>query len=88
MHPLQLVVLLCILLYSSEQRAVLQYLYFKPRMSGRKCKSSGNVAGTTVLFKVLYCTVKNVYFLCLFFMRYLCENWYKPNTVQYYISDC
>ena len=26
--------------------------------------------------------------LCLFFMYYLCEKYYKPITVQYYIADC
>ena len=47
-----------------------QYLYFKPRMSGSKRKSSGDVAGTTVLLKVLSCKIKNVFFsfrVCLFF---------------------
>ena len=43
--------------------------------------SSGDVAGTTVLFKVLYSKIKSVYFLCLFFMYYLCEKYYKP--IQY-----
>ena len=43
---------------------------------------------TTVLFKVLYCKNKNVYFLCLFFMYYLCEKYYKLITVQYYVADC
>ena len=57
-------------------------------MSRSKCKSSGDVPGTTVLFKVLYCKIKNVYFLCLFFMYYLCETDYKPITVQYYIANC
>ena len=80
MHPLQLVVLLCILLYSSEQRTVLQYLYFKPRMSGRKYKSSGNVADNTVLFRVLYCKIKNI-FGVFAFMYYLCEKYYKPIIV-------
>ena len=45
----------------------MKYLYFKPRVSGRKAKSSGDVAGTakkrplmyctTVLFKILYCKI-------------------------------
>ena len=26
--------------------------------------------------------------LCLFFMYYLREKYYKPITVQYYIADC
>ena len=65
MHPLQVVVLLCTLLYSSVQSTVVQYLCFKPRMSGSKCESSGDGAGTTVLFKVLYCKIKKI-FLCVF----------------------
>ena len=44
---------------------------------------------TTVLFKVLYCKIKNIFFIfCLFFMYYLCEKYYKPITLQYYIVDC
>ena len=43
-------------------------------------------------FKVLYHKIKNVFFtfcfVCLFFMYYLCEKYYKPITVQYYIADC
>ena len=101
MHPLQVAVLLCTLLYSIVDSTVVQYLYFKPRMSGSKRKSSSDVAGTakkhqllyctTVLFKVLYCKIKNVFFIfcvCLFFMYYLCEKYYKPITEQYYIADC
>ena len=66
-------------------------------MSGNKHKSRGDVAGTakkrqllyctTVLFKVLYCKIKNVFFIfCLFVMYYLCEKYYKPITVQYLYS--
>ena len=46
---------------------------------------------TTVLFKVLYCKIKNVFFIfyvCLFFMYYLCEEYYKPMVVQYHVADC
>ena len=60
-------------------------------MSGSKCKCSGDVAGPIVFFKVLYCKIKNVSFIfcvCLFFMYYLCEKYYKPFTVRYYIADC
>ena len=37
-----------------------------------------------------YCTVmlKMLYFLCLFFMYYLHEKYYKPIIVQYYIANC
>ena len=39
-----------------------------------------------VLFEVLYCQIKNIYFLCLF----LCIIWVKSiiNLLQYYIADC
>ena len=59
-------------------------------MSGSKCISSSDVAGTTILFKVLYCKIKNVFFIfCVcFFMYYLCEKYYKLITVQYYIANC
>ena len=60
-------------------------------MSGSKCKSSADVAGTTVLFKVLYCKIKTVFFIfcfCLFFMYYLWEKYDKPIPLQYYIGDC
>ena len=39
---------------------------------------------TTVLFKVLYCKIKNIF---LFFMYYLFEKYHKPITVQYYRAD-
>ena len=43
-----------------------------------------------VLIKVVYCKIKNVSFIfvCLFFMYYLCEKYYKPTTVKYYIANC
>ena len=40
MHPLQVVVLLCILVSSIVQRTVVEYLYSKPGMSRSKYKSS------------------------------------------------
>ena len=49
--------------------------------SESKWKSSRDVAGTTVLLKVLYCKIENVFFIffvCLCFMYYLCEKYYKP----------
>ena len=54
MHPLQVVVLLRTLLYSTVQSTVVQYMdVHMPRMSRSKHKSRGDVAGTTILFKVL-----------------------------------
>ena len=43
-HLLQVVVLLCILLYSTIQSTVEQYLYSKPRIPRSKCTSSSSVA--------------------------------------------
>ena len=63
-------------------------LYFKLRMSSSKCKSSGDAAGTSVLFRVLYRKIKAVFSLsCLFFTWYLCEKYYTPTTVRYYIAE-
>ena len=28
------------------------------------------------------------FFVCVFFMYYLCVKYYKPVIVQYYIADC
>ena len=53
-------------------------------------KSSSDVVGTTVLFRILYNKAENVIFIfcfCLCFI-YLCENYYKPIIVQYYIANC
>ena len=38
-------------------------------------------------FKVLYYTIKNIFFF-VFFLYYLCEKYYKPIIVQYYIANC
>ena len=46
MHLLQVVVRLCTLLFSTAQGTGVQCLYFKPRMSGSKRKSSADVVGT------------------------------------------
>ena len=47
---------------------------------------------TTVLFKVQYCQIKNVFFLscvCFFNVHIICvESYYEPITVQYHIPDC
>ena len=63
-HPLQVAGFLCPLHYCMEYRV--QYLYFKPRMSGSKWKISSGIAATTVLFTVLYCKIKNVFFNFVF----------------------
>ena len=38
----------------------------------------------------MYCKTKDIFsiFLCLLFMYYFCEKYYKPITVQQYIADC
>ena len=70
------------ILFSAVQSTVLQRLYVKPRMSSSKCKSRGDGAVATVLFKVLYCNIKNV-----FSIYCSCEKYYKHITVRYYIAD-
>ena len=60
-------------------------------LQAQESRSSGNVAGTTVFFKVLcYKTAKNFFvFVCLSLLPvFLCEKYYKPIIVQYYIADC
>ena len=64
----QLFVFLCTLLYSTTFRTTIECLYFKPRISRSKCKSSGDVACTMILLKVLNYKVKNAFLiLCVFF---------------------
>lgn len=77
-HPPQMAVLLCTLQYGIEYSSTASL--FKPRMSGSKLKSSSDVAGTNVLFKVLL-RLKMFYFLCLF----LCILYVKTftNLLQY-----
>ena len=58
MHPLQVAVFLCTLLYSSVCSTVIQYLYFKSRMSKSKHKSSGNVAGAAKKHQVVMMETK------------------------------
>ena len=46
---------------------------------------------TVLLYFSRYYTVRLKMFslfLCLLFMYYLCEKYYKPIRVQYYITDC
>ena len=63
-----------------SHRIIIKSLYFKPRVSGSKPKSSGDVAGTakrhclmyctTVLFKILYCKI-NIFSLFFVFVFYV-----------------
>ena len=89
----------CVLRYFTGQHLLqftAQNLNLKPRTPASRCKSSGDVAGTSKVPAVLYCSttegtyckIKNVLFLYLFFMYYLCEKYCKPITVQYYIANC
>ena len=57
---------------------VIQYLYFKSRMPGSACKTSGDGAGSTVLYFSRCCTrrLKTVLFVscaCFLCFKYLCE---------------
>ena len=51
---------LCTLLYRSAWRTIVQYFYFKPTLSGRKHKYSGDVDGTTTLL-LKACLVAHLY---------------------------
>ena len=74
-HPLQAAVFLCTILYRVlyfiECRGT--ELYFKSRMSGSKCKSCGDVAGT-VLYISRYHTARLKMFLFFFacFLYIIC----------------
>ena len=66
----------CTVPYGILYHTVVQYLYFKPRMSRSKHKSSWYFSSySTVRLKVLQ-------FLFLLFMYYLCKKSYKPVTLQ------
>ena len=56
------------------------------------CSKSKKISLGTQLIQLAieYCTVrfKMFYFLCMFYMYYSCEMYYKPITLQYYIADC
>ena len=46
---------------------------------------------TSVIFKVLYCKIKNGFFIfcvCFLCMYSMCEKYYEPIEVQYYRTDC
>ena len=45
-----------------------RYLYFVPRKSGSEHKSSGAILGPTVLFEVLYYTIKNAFSIFVYFL--------------------
>ena len=52
----------------------------------------GDVAGTTVFFQgtvrlEIFSLFVCVY-ICLLFVYYLCEKYYRPIIVQYYVADC
>ena len=74
MHLLQVVELLCTVEYRIEHSSAVSL--FQTQDVQSKHKGSGEVAGTIVLFKALYCKIKNTFFifLSLFFTYYLCAN--------------
>ena len=56
-----------------------------------RCQTLDASSCTVLLYFSRYCAVRLKMFslfLCLFFMYYLCEKYYKSITVQYYIADC
>ena len=83
-NPLRVVVLLCTLLYITVQSTV---SLFQAQDVSKQHKSSSDVAGTTVLFKVLNCKIKNVFFIfCVCFLCIICVksiiNLLQYRTVQ------
>ena len=86
MHPLQVHVLLCTLLYSTIQCSV---SLFQAQDAQKQAQKRQSVAGTMLYFSS-YCTVrlKMFYFLSVYlFMYYLCEKHYKSIPVQSYMTD-
>ena len=61
----------CAFVYFTVLYRVLQYLYFKPRMSRSKYKSHCDISGT-VLFTIQYWNIKNILFLCVCFLCIIC----------------
>ena len=87
-HTLHEVVLLRAFPDSSEY-TVGYCLYFKPGCRETSIKAAG--------YGWNYCTCQRavrqeqkcfLYFLCLLFMCYWCEKYYKPIIVQYYMANC
>ena len=59
-HLRQVGVHLCTLLYRTVWNTIVQDFYFKPMLSEKKHKCSGNVDGTTILF-LKVCLVAQLY---------------------------
>ena len=53
-----------------------------------RCQTLWVSCCTGLLSKVLYCKIKNVFFIFEFVMYYLCKTYYKLMTVQYYSWLC
>ena len=57
-----------------------------------RCQPLDASCCTGLLYFPRYCTVRlkmfPLFFAFCFFMYYLCEKYYKPITVRYYIADC
>ena len=51
-------------------------------LSASRCTVLVTLQGA-VRLQTVFC-----FYVCLFFMCYLCEKYHKPITVQYYITDC
>ena len=67
----------------------MQCLYFKSRCP--EATEKAEVRKLVLLYLSRYCTVRLKWFsliLNLFLRYHLCEKYYKPMTVQYYIADC
>ena len=68
-HPRQVGVHLCTLLYRTVWSTIVQDFYFKPTLSERKHKCSGNGDATTIVFLKVYLVAQ----LCLNFQHMDCS---------------
>ena len=96
-HLPQIVVLLFPSLYSTGQSIVCSVFISSPGCPEANIKAAvmqfvpvGSICGCTVLlYFSRYCTVRFSKVFFLYFLMYcLCEKYYKPIIVQYYIADC
>ena len=79
-HPLQIVVVLCTLQHDIEYNSTVSS-FFAFSLDASSCMPAVVLYYCTFQGTVLFDYKCFHYFLCLFFMYYLCEKNYKPITV-------
>ena len=72
-HPVQVVMLFCALLYSTVESTDIQYLYFKPRILEASIKTA--VMWLVLLYFSRYCTIRfkvfSLFFLLIFYVLFV-----------------